>query len=113
MTQDSYQSFINILNECKNTSNHCFDACLKERDLNKKMAECIRLDRECADICSYLEQAIGRGSRYVKEIANLCATICQECADECKQHQHDHCQKCAEVCLKCAEECRKLGAYES
>lgn len=35
---------------------------IKEDHVNV-MVECIRLERECADICAYLEQTIGRGSR--------------------------------------------------
>jgi hypothetical protein len=89
--------------------NQCYDACLKEDNLSE-MSDCIRFDRECADFCAYLEQAIGRGTRYVNELAFLCAKICDDCGNECKKHQHDHCQDCAKACLKCAEECRKLAA---
>ncbi len=44
---------------------HCYDACLKEEHVNM-MVECIRLDRECADICSFLAQAMGREHRLVQ-----------------------------------------------
>ncbi|TDM02533.1 four-helix bundle copper-binding protein [Macrococcus carouselicus] len=88
--------------------NHCFDACLNEEDVNM-MKKCIRLDRECADICGYLEGALSRHSPVVKEIAEACAKICEACAEACRQHAHDHCQRCADACAKCAEACRQVA----
>jgi hypothetical protein len=81
--------------------NHCFDACLKEDDV-KMMAECIRLDRECAEVCAVLEQAAARNSPFVPQLA-------QVCAEECRKHDDQHCQDCAEACSKCAEVCRKVA----
>lgn len=109
MVHENYNSVIEILHECMSTCNHCFDACLKEDNV-KMMAECIRLDRECADICGYLEQALGRGTPFVSDLAKVCATICEACGTECRKHDHKHCQQCAEVCFKCAEECKKLAS---
>lgn len=74
------------------------------------MVPCIRLDRECADACSYAMQAMTRNSPFVKEICELCAKICDRCAEECGKHDHDHCQRCAEACRKCAEACRAMVA---
>ncbi|MGM9923974.1 MAG: four-helix bundle copper-binding protein [Bacillus sp. (in: firmicutes)] len=109
MSHEKYQSAIEVLHECMTACNHCFDACLKEEDV-KMMAKCIRLDRECADICAYLEQALGRGTAFVSELAEVCAVICEACGKECQKHDHDHCQKCADSCFACAETCRKLAS---
>ncbi|ULT54955.1 four-helix bundle copper-binding protein [Neobacillus drentensis] len=109
MSHEQYQSVIESLHECMVACNHCFDACLEEENV-RMMSKCIRLDRECADICSYLEQAIARGTPFISELAQVCATICEECGKECQNHQHPHCQNCAEACLRCAEACRKLTA---
>ena len=98
----------NTLYECMVACNHCFDACLQEDDV-KMMAECIRLDRECADMCSYLMQAVERNSPFVSELAKVCAAICEACGNECKNHDHDHCQRCAEACFKCAEACKQVA----
>lgn len=106
MAHQKYQLAIEALHECMIACNHCYDACLKEEDI--KMVDCIRLDRECADICAYLEQAIARGTPFISEYARVCATICEACATECAKHDHEHCQKCAEACKKCAEACRSL-----
>lgn len=74
------------------------------------MAECIRLDRECADICAYAAESMARNSPFVQQICQLCAKICEACGNECKKHDHVHCQQCAEACLICAETCRKMAS---
>ncbi|RSL29562.1 four-helix bundle copper-binding protein [Salibacterium salarium] len=88
--------------------NHCYSACLQEKDV-EMMAECIRLDRECADICGFAAQAMQRNSRFAKEICNVCAHVCQACGDECAKHEHDHCQRCAEICHHCANVCQDMA----
>ncbi|SIS48049.1 four-helix bundle copper-binding protein [Salimicrobium flavidum] len=108
MAHQQYQEALNVLHECMESCNHCFDSCLKEDDV-QMMTKCIRLDRECADICGYLEAAITRNSPYVSELASVCAKICDDCAEECAKHDHDHCQECAKACRECAEACRKIS----
>ncbi|SDP14094.1 four-helix bundle copper-binding protein [Halobacillus aidingensis] len=108
MSHEKYQDLIQKLHVCMEACNHCYDACLKEEDV-KMMAECIRTDRECADICGYLEQAISRNSPFVSEFAGVCAKICQACGDECKKHDHQHCQDCAKACYECAEACKQVA----
>lgn len=108
MSHEQHKDLIHTLHGCMEACNYCFDACLKENDVTM-MAECIRLDRECADMCAFLEQALMRGTKYAKELAQVCAEICEDCGNECKQHDHDHCQKCAEACFKCAEACRAVA----
>ncbi|MFC4354714.1 four-helix bundle copper-binding protein [Chryseomicrobium palamuruense] len=100
-----YQDLLNVLHDCALSCNHCFDACLGEENV-EMMSGCIRLDRECADMCSYLEQAIMRNSPFISQLAIVCAEICEACAEECGKHNHDHCQRCAEACKKCSEACR-------
>ena len=89
--------------------NRCFDECLKEDNV-QMMAECIRLDRECADVCALAVQAMQINSRFAKQICELCADICQACGDECAKHDAPHCQDCAEACHRCAKICREMAA---
>lgn len=107
MSHEPYQDLLQTLHECMIACNHCYDACLQEDDV--LMAECIRLDRECAEICGFLEQSIARGTPFISELAAVCAKICEACANECKKHNHDHCQQCAEACFKCAEACHNVA----
>ncbi|MFC3899721.1 four-helix bundle copper-binding protein [Aliicoccus persicus] len=108
MAHEQHQQLIQTLHECVGACNHCYDACLKEEDVNM-MAECIRLDRECADICAFLEQALMRGTPFASDLAAVCAKICEACGNECQKHDHEHCQKCAEACFKCAEACKEIA----
>ncbi|KZO00536.1 four-helix bundle copper-binding protein [Pseudobacillus badius] len=105
MATEQYSGLLQALHECMEACNRCFDACLKEKDVSM-MTACIRLDRECADICGFLEAAIARNSPFISSLTKLCADICEACGNECKKHHHDHCQRCAEACMKCAEACR-------
>lgn len=95
------------LTDCILACNHCFDACLNEEHVGH-MSDCIRLDRDCADICSLLLQAITRNSANVAVLAKACQEICEACATECSKHDHDHCQACAKACTECAQACSQL-----
>ena len=95
--------------ECQKTCNNCFYACLKEDDV-KMMAECIRLDRECADLCGLVVDFAQRDSDRLPEMLELCANACDACADECEKHEMDHCQQCAKACRECAQACRDYAA---
>lgn len=78
MAHEQHRELIQALHECMTACNHCYDACLQEKELHK-MANYIRLDRECAEICSYVEQAITRGTPFLSELTAICATICEAC----------------------------------
>lgn len=89
----------------------CSDACLGESDV-KMMVGCIRLDRDCADVCTAAIRAMSRGGPLVKTICRVCADACDACAAECEKHARmaDHCRLCAEACRRCAEACRRVAA---
>lgn len=107
MVPEQEFEFIQSLQNCMVACNNCYNACLQEDDV-KMMAQCIRLDRECADMCAFLAQAVSRKSPFVSEMATVCAFICDACGNECKKHDHEHCQVCADACFTCAEACRSM-----
>jgi hypothetical protein len=76
----------------------------------KMMAQCIRLDMECAAICYAAAQVMSLGGKKAKALCLICADICQQCANECAKHDNEHCRECAEECKRCAEECAKMAA---
>lgn len=80
---EKYQECIQECLHCMQICNHCYDACLKEENV-KMMADCIRLDRECADICGFAAKAMASNSPFAPEICQLCASICEACGNECK-----------------------------
>ncbi len=95
------------LAECIHACNDCHDACLDEKHV-MMMAGCIRMDKECAEICSATLQLVHRGGRFAKEMLALCAKACEACAEECGKHAEGHCQECAQMCRDCAKSCREF-----
>src|SRR5699024_985273 len=91
---------IQKLSACLAACENCADACLSEEN-PKKMVTCIRINRDCADICALTLRMISRGSKRATDVVNLCADFCKMCGDECENYEHDHCQKCAKVCREC------------
>ena len=73
------------------------------------MADCIRLDNDCAESCWTAAAFMSRSSQFAQEICRVCAEICEACGAECRKHKMDHCQKCADACEACAEECRQMA----
>jgi hypothetical protein len=98
----------NALQACAAACESCVTGCLNEEDV-KAMVPCIKLCRDCADICSLCGQFMARDSAHTAHLCGLCATICEACGAECAKHKMAHCQECAEACKKCAEECRKMA----
>lgn len=112
MAHEQYQTCIEACVQCAQECEHCGNACLQESDV-KKMAECIRLDRDCAEICWSAAAYMSRGSQFAQDICLICAEICDACGAECRKHQMDHCQRCADACERCAEECRQMAGAAS
>lgn len=102
---NNFEEIIHTLNECVIACETCAAACLEEENV-KKMSNCIKLDRDCADICSLGVQLLARNSGLSESYIGLCADICSKCAEECEKHEHDHCRICAEACRKCEETCK-------
>ena len=107
MTHEHHRSCIDACVRCAEVCEHCADACLGEADV-KDLAECIRLDRDCAELCWLAAGFTARGSRLAGEVCRACAEACDACGAECDRHEHAHCRLCAEECRRCAEECRKM-----
>lgn len=102
------KKIIEVCMACAALCNHCATSCLEETD-TKMMARCIQLDMECAALCSTTAQLLSLGSLHATALAKLCATACEECADECSKHTNTHCQECATACKMCAEACKNVS----
>lgn len=109
MSHEKHQKTIQLLNDCSAACNHCATACLDEQDV-KMLSRCIKLDIDCAQVCSLTASLLARGSEHGEHLMKECAEICNACADECEKHTHmEHCKKCAEACRACAEECSVMA----
>jgi hypothetical protein len=100
--------------ECANTCSQCADACLSEQDVTK-LAKCIRLDLDCADICLTASRSLSRQTEYdanlIRPLLEACAAACKSCGHECMVHSEhmDHCGICAEACQRCAQACQRCA----
>jgi hypothetical protein len=107
MTVASHESCIQACLECARACDECFAACLREAHVGM-MAECIRLDRECAEFCRMAAALLQRDSEFANDFCGLCAEVCRACGAECDNHNLDHCRHCAEMCQRCAQECGRM-----
>lgn len=95
---------INALANCQVACENCYRACFDEPNI-KKLEKCIRLDRDCADMCSLTMSFLARNSSEAETVVRTCAEICAACAEECEKHDHVHCKECADTCGDCEESC--------
>ena len=103
MYKVQYQSCVSACSDCIVESLHCATLDLGEQSV-KMSARCIKLNYECASICTLLMHAMASNSEFIQKIARLCIEICNASAEECEKHSKmDHCVLCAEKCRDCAE----------
>lgn len=100
---------ISTLGSCINACNHCADACLSEDNV-KMMVNCIRTDRVCAEVCSSLSQILHTTYTNVEGLIRYCISVCEDCANTCEQHDHQHCKDCAQACRECIAACKSYLA---
>ena len=88
----------------------CADACLAEP---MDMTQCIRACLDCADVCDATAniglRRSGSNETVLREMLEQCARVCDACAAECDSHDHEHCKLCAIMCRECADDCRNAA----
>ncbi len=104
---DEMQDCIDACMDCSQACYECFSECLNEPDLNARKG-CVSMLIECAKMCEMSVAIMSIGGQFSKEHCNLCATVCEKCADECAMFKDTHCQKCSDICHACADECKKM-----
>jgi hypothetical protein len=109
MAHETYHDCIDACEACAAECEHCATACLSEKQV-ESLTRCIRMDRDCADLCRLAAALMSRDSSFAREVCRLCAAICDACAAECERHDMEHCGRCAKACRTCATECRKMAA---
>jgi hypothetical protein len=109
MSHEINQKIIDALNNCAIECNHCTTACLDKQNVNM-LVNCIKLDIDCAAICSLTASLLARNSVHGRHLLKECIEVCNDCAAESEKHahHHEHCKKCAEACRACAEACSSL-----
>ncbi len=102
--------------ECEQACTQCADDCLSEQDRQHQLAKCIRLNLDCADVCSATGRVVSRQTEYdanvTRPLLEACAAVFRSCGDECVGHAEHmaHCRICADSCRRCEQACRELLA---
>ena len=110
---DEIAACIEACRACLVTCNSCADACIGGED-PKAMAECIRTDLDCADICvatiAVLTRQTKTNASIQKAQVHAMAAACKACGDSCMSHadKHEHCKLCGETCRQCEQACNDL-----
>lgn len=99
------QEIIQTLSECVHACEYCANACLEEDNV-KEMADCIKADLDCGDICNLGMRFLSRNSINSDSVIGICIDLCHQCAEECEKHDHAHCLECARACRECEKRCR-------
>ncbi|AWB28323.1 four-helix bundle copper-binding protein [Halococcoides cellulosivorans] len=102
---DDERDCIDLCTEAATLCEWCADECLGDAE----MEDCARLCRDVADIASLHARLLARNSTSSSQIATICADLSETCAEECAQHDADHCQACAELLPEAAESCRQMA----
>jgi hypothetical protein len=106
---------IDALSDCAQACTACADDCLSEPTV-AELAKCIRLNLDCADVCTATLRVASRQTEYdanvTRPLVEACVAACRSCGDECERHaeMHEHCRVCAEACRRCERACRDLLA---
>lgn len=100
-----HKDLIFTIQNCESTCEE-MSTYLKKKHLIDERTRQARLIRDCADICGLTAKYISRKSYFSKNIAGLCAYICEICAHECMKYPDPMSQSCAQICMHCAKECK-------
>ena len=88
------------VNACIDMGQRCIAHCLvmfQEGDTS--VADCASKVHEMNAICGGFSYLLTANSNHSKAMAELCRTVCTECAEECRKHdEHHECRACAEAC---------------
>lgn len=102
---DYHSNLVMTINHCEATCENMITMVNGFHDCDDRVKQ-VRLLRDCADICTLTAKFIARNSIFARQIANLCAYICQMCGKECLRFKDSESQNCGRVCLNCARECQ-------
>lgn len=107
-----YQACMDACSYCAAACHQCAEACLDEDDVHL-LRTCIRLDMECAAACQAAIAMMQLGGNFADAYCELCADVCDACAEECAKHAGkgmEHCRICADACRQCSELCSRMAS---
>jgi Cys-rich four helix bundle protein (predicted Tat secretion target) len=91
---------LNAVNDCLDKGQRCIAHCLVSfQEGNTALADCAVKASEMHAICNAFSYLLASNSGYIKQYAQICAQVCQECEEQCLKHkEHLECKACADAC---------------
>lgn len=100
----------NCIQQCLECYRHCqhhaLTTCL-EKGGRHVQPDHFRLMLDCAEACRSAAALMIHASPYHAESCDLCARICRDCADSCREL--DGMEDCVAACEACAESCEAMA----
>ena len=92
--------------------NSCADACLAEQKIqDMDMANCIRRCLDASDACTAFYRMASRRTGHnvaaIKAIGAATIIACEQCLEECSQHDNAHCKRCTQMCREVIDDVTK------
>jgi hypothetical protein len=103
-----HDSLLAMVQHCEATCEHMVTHLICAHHDNRRDLQ-IQLLRDCADICTLMAKYLARNSCHARMLAHVCATICENCGNECAKFPDMISQQCAEICFHCAQACRMFA----
>lgn len=113
--RDALAECIDACAACGISCTACADACDGEKGHVEMLRRCVRLNLDCAAICtataSVLSRQLSPDREVLRTLIEACSRACDACAVECERHasMHEHCRVCAEACRRCEEQLQRLA----
>ena len=106
-----HQALIDVGLKCVGVGDVCLAHCIE--DMGKgdtSLKDCMVSVIEMLPMCTVLARYAALDAKRLKEFAEVCITVCDDCAKECEKHAADHepCKVCGEACRECIDACKAL-----
>lgn len=107
-----HKELVAAANECTRTGRVCFSHCLETfRDGDTTMADCAWAVEQMMHVCEAFSALATYDSPHLKELAAVCAKVCEDCEKECRVHEkhQQECKDCADACGVLIDQIRSLS----
>lgn len=91
---------LDATNDCLDKGQRCIAHCLVTfQEGDTSLAKCAAKVHEMHAVCNAFSYLLSSNSAYLGDYHGICAKVCQDCADICREHdRHHECRACAEAC---------------
>jgi len=95
--------------KCAAACAECTLYCLKQGGKHAE-AHHIGMMQDCAEICSLAQCLMLRASPNARSVLQLCADVCQKCAQHCGMFNDATMNRCVEASFRAAQTCKRIAS---